>query len=241
MPEHMHMTPVRKLSRSIRTRWHRLKNTRQMTIDGVKVITDRKRIPPFIQKLLFRKQYEDHERALVREHLRRGDRVLEIGCGIGLVSLVATRVCGEGNVFSYEANPRMEEIIRENYRLNGWEPDLTMKAVTADGRRLKFFQEANILSSSLIDRNLDGREIEIESVAINDAIRRHDPTVIVMDVEGAEEEILPVADLEGVRALILELHPHIIGEAKVSALVKDLEARGFSLRERIHKTYFLER
>ncbi len=235
------MTPIQKFARSIRTRWHRLKNTRRITIDGVKVITDRKRIPPFIQKLLFRRQYEDQERALVVKHLRPGDRVLEIGCGIGLVSLVATRVCGEGNVFSYEANPQMEEIIRENYRLNGWEPNLTMKAVTADGRRLKFFQEENILSSSLLDRNLDGREIEIESVAINDAIRRHDPTVIVMDVEGAEEEILPVADLEGVRALILELHPHIIGAAKVSALVKDLEARGFSLREKIHKTYFLER
>ncbi len=64
---------------------------------------------------------------------------------------------------------------------------------------------------------------------------------VMVGMEGAEEEILPVADLEGVRALILELHPHIIGAAKVSALVKDLEARGFSLREKIHKTYFLER
>ena len=235
------MTSLQKLFRSLRVRWHRLRNTRQINIDGVSVITDKNRIPRFIQKLLFRGQYEDHERRLLRENLRPGDRVLEIGCGIGLVSLVATKVCGEGNVFSYEANPAMEEIIRDNYRLNGWEPNLFMKAITADGRRLTFFQQDNVLSSSLIDRKMAGREISIESVAINDAIARHHPTAIVMDVEGAEEEILPVADLSGVRALVLELHPHIIGEERVAELVKGLEGQGFGLREKSHKTWYLER
>ena len=229
------------LFHSLRVRFHGLKNTKRFKIDDVVVSTDKAHMPRFIRKMLFRGLYEDHERALVRQSLHEGDRVLEIGCGIGLVSLVATKVCGEGNVFSYEANPLTEKIIRENYRLNGWKPNLFMKAITADGRRLKLFQHDNIIFSSLFDRGLEGDEIEIESVAISDAISRHDPTAIVMDVEGAEEEILPAANLDGVRVLILELHPHIIGADKVNDLVQDLENRGFSLREKSHKTYYLER
>jgi FkbM family methyltransferase len=210
-------------------------------VEGVIVDTSEERIPGLVRNLLFKGKYEEYECRLVNNNLRPGDRVLEIGCGIGLVSLVATKVVGEGNVFSYEANPAMEGLIRDNYRLNGWEPNLFMKAITADGRRLTFFQQDNVLSSSLIDRKMAGREIRIESVAINDAIVRHRPTAIVMDVEGAEEEILPVADLSGVRALILELHPHIIGEERVAELVKGLEEQGFGVREKSHKTWYLER
>jgi len=227
--------------RSLRTRLHQLLDTKTVTLNGVRVGTARGALPASIRKFLYRGDYEEHERDLVEKALRPGDRVLEIGCGIGLVSLVATRVCGAGNVFSYEANPMMEETIRSNYRLNGWEPNLFMKAITADGRRLRFFRQKNVLSSSLIDRDMGGEVIEVESVAINDAIAAHRPTAVVMDAEGAEEEILPVADLSGVRVLILELHPHIIGEEKVGELVKGLEERGFALRGKSHKTWYLER
>ena len=227
--------------RQLRMYYHRLQNTTCLRIDGVRIGTSENGLSRSIRSQIFKGVYEQPERRLVQEYLRPGDRVLEIGCGIGLVSLVATRVCGEGNVFSYEANPVMEETIRSNYRLNGWQPNLFMKAITADGRRLRFFRQQNVLSSSLIDRDMGGEEIEVESVAINDAIAAHRPTAVVMDVEGAEEEILPVADLSGVRVLILELHPHIIGEEKVNGLVKGLEEQGFALREKSHKTWCLER
>ena len=58
----------------------------------------------------------------------------EIGCGIGLVSLVARKICTEGFVISYEANPQMETLIRKNYALNNLVPNLEMKAVSIDGK-----------------------------------------------------------------------------------------------------------
>ena len=219
--------------------WRRLRNVETLTVRSVKVRTARGEIPKAVRSMLFKGTYETHECDLVERMVRPGDRVLEIGTGIGLVSLVATRLCGEGHVSSCEANPDLESVIRENYRLNGWTPDLTMRAVTSDGRDLPFFRSGNVLSSSAIDRGLAGDRIVVESLAINDLIDEHRPSVVIMDVEGSEVEILPAADLSRVRIIIVEMHPHIMGKEKIAILVGDMEARGFQLADTRHKTCLL--
>ena len=110
----------------------------QRAAAGVKDL-DRPRFQ-FVRSALFKGTYEDNERRLVRGLLKPGDRVLEIGTGIGLVSLVCAKICGAGNVLSYEANPQLERIIRKNYELNGLTPNLRMRAVTTDGRSVSFFR-----------------------------------------------------------------------------------------------------
>ena len=191
--------------------------------------------------MLFRGKYERDECDLVERIVRPGDRVLEIGTGIGFISLIATRLCGEGNVLSCEANPDLESIIRENYRLNGWTPNLMMSAVTSDGRNLTFFRNSNILSSSVFDRGLTDNKIVVESIAINDLIYKHRPSVLIMDVEGAEVELLPLADLLQVRAIIVEIHPYIAGNEKCEMLVKDLKGKGFNLTDTQYRNYLFTR
>ena len=191
--------------------------------------------------MLFKEAYEAHECDLVERTLQPTDRVLEIGAGIGLVGLIATRVCGEGNVLSYEANPDLERVIKENYRLNGFRPNLTMRAVTSNGRDLPLFRNSNILSSSAFERSLTRDRIVVESHAINDLIRAHEPSVVVMDVEGSECELLLVADVSQVRAVIVEMHPHIAGKEKIEMLVRNIEAKGLGVTEVRHKTFLFTR
>ena len=222
--------------RNLKMHWRRLRNVKTLTVRGVKVRTARGEIQKTVRSMLFKGTYEAHECDLVERVVRSGDRVLEIGAGIGLVSLVATRLCGEGHVFSYEANPDLEPVIRKNYRLNGWTPDLTMRAVTSDGRDLPFFRSSNVVSSSVVDRNLAGDRIVVESLAINDLIDEHRPSVVIMDVEGSEVDLLSAADLSRVRILIAEMHPHIVGKEKITMLVGDIETRGFRLADVCHKT-----
>ena len=222
--------------RNLKMHWRRLRDIEVLTVRGVKVCT---KVPRQVRSLLFKEIYEAHECDLVERVVCQGDRVLEIGTGIGLVSLVATRLCGEGNVLSCEANLDLESIIRENYRLNGWTPDLTMHAVTSDGRDLPFFRNSNIFSSSTFDRGLECDEIIVESLAINDLIDEHRPSVVVMDVEGSEVEILAAADLSRVRTIIVEMHPHVVGEDKITKIVGDVEMKGFRLVDARHRTYLL--
>lgn len=221
--------------------WRRFRDLREIKLHGVRLHTAQGDIPKQVRNAIFKGRYEAHECALVRKWLAPTDRVLEIGCGIGFVSLVATSICGEGNVASFEANPEMEAVIRRNFTLNGWTPNLTMSAVTADGRDIQFHRQENVLSSSIFDRDLGAEEISVRSVSINDALKVSQANTLIMDVEGAEEEILPAADLSNVKTAIIELHPHIIGADKVADLVALLEGQGLGLKETRHKTYLFAR
>jgi FkbM family methyltransferase len=207
----------------------------------VTVSTDPAVVPRFVRSALFKETYESHERRLVRALLHPGDRVLEIGAGIGLVSLVCARICGPAQVLSYEANPLLEPIIRRNYALNGWTPQLRMRAMTRDGRPLTFYRNDNIVSSSTSERSGFAEAMTVESDALEAVIAEHRPDVVIMDIEGAEIELLTHSALAGVSHVVAEIHPHITGEAAVGGMLDALQRLGFALRSQAHKTVHLSR
>lgn len=79
------------------------------------------------------------------------------------------------------------------------------------------------------------------SDALADVLAELRPDVVVMDVEGAEIELLADVDLAEVRAMVVELHPHIVGEDKIAALMASLEARGFEVTGDMRKNVLLTR
>lgn len=227
--------------RSLRLAWHRLTGRKTTRYGGLLVLCDPERVPRSVATAIIKGTYEAPEMTLVSAAVRQGDRVVEIGTGVGVVSLLCNRLAGAGNVQSYEANASLEPIIRENFRMNGLSPSLTLKAVTLDGRPVEFFHNDNIISSSVHDRGLPAQKRRIDSIAINDAIAAHRADVIVMDIEGGEIDLLPGANLTAVRELIIELHPHIVGEDAIRALISTLKERGFAETGRIGKNIRLSR
>jgi FkbM family methyltransferase len=227
--------------RSLRKRFRYLTDARTVTIDGVRIVSDKARIPEQLRALLYREVYEDTERNLLLRVLSPGMKVLEIGTGIGFISLLSTRLCGEGNVLSYEANGSLEPMIRENYGLNGLRPNLKMRAVTADGQPIRFFRNDNIISSSVYDRKMDAQEVVVESDAFGAVIADFNPDVLIMDVEGAEVDLFQSVDLGRIRHIVVELHPHIVGEDKIAAVVARLKGQGFAVRQQDRKTSHFER
>lgn len=198
---------------------------------GVRIAVDLKVVPFFIRKALYKRSYEKHELTLINKVIKKGDLVIEIGAGIGLVSLVATHIAGEGCIHSYEANPEMESVIRHNYRLNGWQPNLVMQAVTADGREIELHRHENIISTSIIDRGLKSTKMRISSTALPELMKDIEPTVLIMDAEGAEDELLVLDCIQTVRDIIVEMHPQIIGQCRVDALCEHLLEKGFEIEE----------
>jgi len=227
--------------KSIKRLWHKALGTQIIELDGVRVNTGRGKLPGLARNLIYKGTYEAPERQLVLEALSPGNRVLEIGTGIGFISLLCARLVGERNVLSYEANPDLKAVIQSNYELNGLRPHLEMKAVTIDGDPVDFYQNGNIISSSLISRDLETKKIKVESDAIAEVVSRHDPDVIIMDVEGAEVELLPAADLRNVNTVIVEFHPHIVGRDRINALKATLRERGLHERKSIKKNSLFKR
>ncbi|HEV7317703.1 MAG TPA: FkbM family methyltransferase [Ensifer sp.] len=232
---------MKRLLRSVRKRFRYLTHARTVTIDGIRLVSDAARVPAVVRDLMFREVYEDTERNILLRLLKPGSRVLEVGTGVGFIALLAARTCGASNVLTYEANATLEPLIRENFRLNGIEPTLRLKAMTVDGRTISFFRSENIISSSAYDRKLPGAKVDIESDVFGEVLKHYQPDVLIMDVEGTEDELLRIGDFGSVRDILVELHPHIIGDAKVEELKKTLADKGFKQGETDRKTFHFHR
>jgi FkbM family methyltransferase len=182
-------------------------------------------------RALYHERYEAKEAALVREVLMPGDRVLEIGAGIGFVTLLCARRCGPKAVLSYEANPENEVLIRRNFELNGLFPQLRSRAISVESDERELFVAKNLLSTSFLDRG-ESTGTPVQCDAIADVVEQFRPNSIVMDVEGAEIDLLPAAPLDGIDKIILETHPHIVGDVAVTVLDAHLLAHGFVRQRR---------
>lgn len=214
--------------RSLRERIYRLLGASTVTLDGVRLQAVGAGIPDEITRLLRRGDYEFAERKLLARVATKGDRVLEVGAGIGALGLVAARLCGAENVLSYEPNPATLPIIEANHALNDLHPEVRPKAITTDGGPITFFRTGNIISSSLIERG-SSEPITVESDTLGAAIEDFEPTILLMDAEGAEIDLLPATDLSRLRALVIETHTKITGAASVTDLKAQLTQAGFHI------------
>jgi FkbM family methyltransferase len=159
--------------------------------------------------------------------LSPGDVVLEVGAGLGVVSAYCAKRLGSSRVFAFEANPDLEPRIRETYALNGVEPTLEMCAIRATAGRVTLYRNKHVFSSSIIKRNAEAIPIEVPGKALSYVVEKFRPTLLIVDVQGAEGELFDRAQLPGVTKIMLELHERVIGETKARRVRGALTALGF--------------
>ena len=208
---------------------------KKIRLKGIWLNTDEKKVPKGIRKQLLEKRYEHQELILVREAILPTDKVLEAGAGIGFIGIACAQICGTDNLLSYEPNPAMKPLIEANYALNGFKPNLRNKVLAPVSGVLEFYFSEGVLSSSLIDRN-EGGATKVAADAISDVIETFAPTALVIDVEGAEIDLMRACDLEGVDKIIIEMHPHVVGAEKIEDLKAYLAGCGFTEKRRLGKT-----
>ena len=46
------------------------------------------------------------------------------------------------------------------------------------------------------------------------------PDILICDIEGGEEELIPALPLDGLRGVVIELHPHIVGREGIARIFK---------------------
>ncbi len=201
------------------------------------------RVNEKIRNDLYAERYERGEARCVVTRLERDDVVLEIGAGMGFISALCARLIGSERVTSYEADPALIPIIRRTYELNGVAPTL-VNAVLADHEgTASFFVEEHFVSSSTRRGSGASREIAVPQLDVNEEIRRIRPTCLIMDIEGAESELLPCMDLCAFRKVIIEFHPRTLGRERFQELLALLAAQGFAVHRSIstRRKKYLER
>ena len=154
--------------------------------------------------------YEKPELFAAEGLLREGDRVLEMGTGLGIVSAIISRMKDGVEVRSFEANPSLIRFIAQLHDMNNISNvDVTNAMLepspTQDTRRFhihKYFSEGSIFETDMSED-----VIEVPVMDLNTVIANFKPTFMICDIEGAEEIVIPNAALSNLRALVLEVHP----------------------------------
>ena len=209
-------------------RLRRLTRVRHVSLDGLRLIAYRQDIPKHVSQMLVRGDYEMPERLAVSQLLRKGDRVLEIGSCVGVVAMTAARIVGADNVLAFEPNPLAAAVARQNFALNRLPIELADAAVGAEEGTLELRVASGSWLGASARRQFEGRTIAMPKRSIADVVTKFKPSVLVIDAEGMEEELLPACPLARLRALVVEVHPDIIGAAGVDRLDRHLRDGGFA-------------
>lgn len=190
-----------------------------------------------VREHMQRKSFELPEAQAVFRLLEPHDVVLELGTGCGFLAVYCAQRCS--GVVTVEADPRMKDTIDGVLNANGVQvvselgqgtgkaPRVVslFGAVTRTGerRRLHTAEDFWATRTSKLDSRYPGPDVEVEGLALADLIERYAPSVLVIDIEGAERELggpLP----KHVRAVVVEVH-----DGATFDVAEWLTAEGFAL------------
>lgn len=211
--------------------------------DGIAAECMGLRIPhsPFLTETRIRRleegRYEGQEIQGALALVQPGDRVLDLGAGLGVVGAMTALHAAPDAVLSYEANPDLVPAIESLHRLNGLADRIELRnAVLWAGpdrpETVTFYRHGSFLGSSLTPNAPErARPVAVATEPFEAVRAAFRPTVLIADIEGAEAELLEHADLSGIRAVVIEFHPKLYGRAGMRRCKAILERNGFVKRE----------
>jgi FkbM family methyltransferase len=165
--------------------------------------------------------------------LKQGDVVYDVGANVGIYSLCASlRVGNSGCVYAFEPLERNLRYLRQHLTLNNLQNCTVIASAVCDREGTLAFSAVH-WSPSMARLSADG-EMKVPSTTLDICIygekRLRSPSVIKIDVEGAELEVL----LGAIRA-ITEFHPIVFLEIHGTELHRDckdfLLAKGYRVAE----------
>lgn len=139
--------------------------------------------------------HENFETQLVRNLIKKGDTVLDIGANIGYYTLIFAKLVGrEGKVFAFEPDLENFNLLKKNVKINGYRNIILVnKAVSnKNGKEKLYISIYNKGDHRIFDVN-DGRKyIEIETIKLDDYFKNYNGNIdfIKIDVQGAEGGVI---------------------------------------------------
>ncbi len=194
-------------------------------------------ITPRIQRSMELGRYEMAEIKLVEQCLRPGDRVLDIGGGLGFL---ATRLAlneAVDEVLTVEANPSLIEVIRDTFERNGVADRASClhgAFVKGDKKKeIDFYLRHNFWASSLSgDGKAYDEVVQIPRLDLNAVLAEFRPTLLVCDIEGGEIDLIEQHNIGSLDRVAMEVHPGVYGEAGLAALFAAMGKQGFVMDTR---------
>ncbi len=194
---------------------------RTLVYQGLTVTVRRNGMSLPIFQQLYDNLYEVPEIKGLNAVIQDGDKVLELGSGLGIITALAARKAGSGRVVSYEANPGMIADTRAFLAANNvtsvdLRPGVLVPEDVAPGATRMFYLHASFAESSL--KYTAGKGVEVPATSLPQVMAEFRPDVLLCDIEGAEAELLAGIDASHLRAAVIEFHPAVLNRAEVASI-----------------------
>jgi FkbM family methyltransferase len=209
-------------------------------IEGIRIPVRGSPLSPRMRRRLFRGLYETAERDLVQRFVRRGDRILEIGASLGILTCFLAKSAGEqGRIVSVEPNAALKPHFDRQLRLNGIAAELVnvlccplwSEAVPPEFSSQTFLPSVDNLSGRMAGASENGIAIPWKTASAICAERNLEPSVVIVDVEGTEKVWTrrPPGFPPSVRTVIVEFHPKITGADVAGGAIQAILDSGFTV------------
>lgn len=186
--------------------------------------------------------YEQNDLDLIAQYVQAGDRVMELGGGIGITGVMLAKV-SQMPVTIVEPNPALHGLIKDTFLINAAEVELVDACAVGDahaGGTVDFHLSPSYWWSSLVKGN-EASTIVVRALRFSELLAQHRPSMLVIDVEGAEADILPSEFPYHVRRMLIEIHTPSIGAEATGWIASHLARQGFALKNIGAHSWFFER
>jgi len=202
---------------------------RTMRFRGIRIPVDGDHITYVNYKYLWRGAYEKPEINALLAMARPGDRVLELGTGMGLVSGVVAKAIPDLEIETYGANPGPVDNIKRLHKMNSFTNITAHNAIllpTDDLTPIRLNLKEHFTESTILDDLESNSSVEVPVRDMRKVLAGFRPDILVCDIEGGEEALFDGITLDGLRALVIEFHPRLISRAATKRIYDLCAAAG---------------
>ena len=206
-------------------------NPNAIVLSGVTIPIDENIFSPTVITAMRSGKYENRESHVLPNILKEGDRVLEIGAGVGYISTLAARDSRTAAIRVYEANPFLIPVIKNVHKINKVDGIEVINRVLSNSKpdsKSKFYLRKDFWGSSLAEEPWDYEgTIDVQNASFSKEIEAFNPTLIICDIEGGELDLFLGAELNRVERVYMEVHQEVIGGLGMKRLFEAMSDKGF--------------
>ncbi len=190
---------------------------------------------PHSAYLLSVDDYEMADLVLLQRYMGEQDHVMVIGGGLGVTAALAARLSAPNPVIVVEANAALHPQIARQIEINGGRASLIGKVLVGDMSQHSCgttgFGIDNNIWYSRISSAPDALQVEVTD--LNYLSKTHAPSIVLMDIEGAERDVLSRPLPPCIQKLIIEIHTPDFGGAETARIVAGLADQGFRMVDQL--------
>jgi FkbM family methyltransferase len=156
--------------------------------------------------------------------------ILDLGANIGLSILYFKMLCPKAQITAFEADPRIFSYLEHNIKSNGYsDVALVNKAIWYENVSLQFSPEGG--DGGRIAWDGEKSTVEVQAQDIRQLLKGRTVDFLKMDIEGAENSILPACHdcLSAVRNIFVEYHSRVDEHQYLDKVISVLAEAGFRL------------